>query len=156
VAKEDGLKVQAAVVSYGVFDMNKTAQDGFESPGNMFWKFANSQARGLFGDKLNVKDNPDYYKAVSPIYFIPQASDYQLPPQFVHVGSLDKTTPPEAAQHYVDLLKAAKQPVEYKVYQNKDHAYLDNGCNWAKSCFDKDAVEPVHDIILFLNKTLKQ
>lgn len=155
VAKEDGLKVQAAVVSYGAFDLYKAAQGGFESPDNMFWKFGKAEARGLFGNSINVNDNADYYKAVSPIYFIPKASEYPLPPQFVHVGSRDKTTPPEAAQHYVDLLKAGQQPVEYKVYAGKDHAYLDNGCNWAGSCFDKDAVEPVNDIINFLNKTLK-
>lgn len=155
VAKEDGLKVQAAVVSYGAFDLYKAAQGDFETPKNMFWKFANAEARGLFGNKITTKNNADYYKAVSPIYWVPTSSEYPLPPQFVHVGSLDKTTPPEAAQAYVDLLKAGKQPVEYKVYPGKNHAYLDNGCNWANSCFDKDAVEPVNDIIAFLRKTLK-
>ncbi len=155
VAKEDGLKVQAAVVSYGAFDLYKAAQGDFETPKNMFWKFANAEARGLFGNKITTKSNADFYKAVSPIYWVPTSSEYPLPPQFVHVGSLDKTTPPEAAQAYVDLLKAGKQPVEYKVYPGKNHAYLDNGCNWANSCFDKDAVEPVNDIIAFLRKTLK-
>lgn len=154
VAKEDGLKVQAAVVSYAAFDLYKAAQNGFESPSNMFWKFGNAEPRGLFGKNINVKDNADYYKAISAIYWVPTATEYPLPPQFVHVGSLDKTTPPAAAQAYVDLLKAGNQPVEYKVYPNKNHAYLDNGCNWANSCFDKDAVEPVNDIIQFLNKTL--
>ncbi|WP_323813605.1 alpha/beta hydrolase [Cellvibrio sp. NN19] len=156
IAKEDGLKVQAAVVSYAAFDLYKAAQNGFESPGNMFWKFGNAEPRGLFGDDINVKDNADYYKAVSPIYWVPNAKEYKLPPQFVHVGSLDKTTPPEAAQAYVDLLKVGNQPVEYKLYADKNHAYLDNGCNWANSCFDKDAVEPVNDIISFLQKTLAQ
>lgn len=155
VAQEDGLKVQAAVVSYGAFDLYKTAQGDFETPKNMFWKFANAEARGMFGNKITTKNNADYYKAVSPIYWVPVSSEYKLPPQFVHVGSLDKTTPPEAAQAYVDLLTAGKQPVEYKVYPGKNHAYLDNGCNWANSCFDKDAVEPVNDIIAFLRKTLK-
>ena len=156
VAKEDGLKVQAAVVSYGAFDLYEAAAKGnFESPSNMFWKFANAEARGLFGNDINVKDNADYYKAVSPIYFVPKASEYPLPPQFVHVGSLDTITPPKAAQHYVDLLKAGKQPVEFKVYPNKNHAYLDNGCNWAGSCFARDALWPMDDIINFLNKTLK-
>lgn len=155
VAQEDGLKVQAAVVSYGAFDLYKTAQGDFETPKNMFWKFANAEARGMFGNKITTKNNADYYKAVSPIYWVPASSEYKLPPQFVHVGSLDKTTPPEAAQAYVDLLTAGKQPVEYKVYPGKNHAYLDNGCNWANSCFDKDAVEPVNDIIAFLRKTLK-
>ena len=156
VAKEDGLKVQAAVVSYGAFDLYKTAKGDFETANNIFWKFANAEARGIFGNKINTNDNADYYKAVSPIYFVPTATEYPLPPQFVHVGSLDKTTPPEAAKGYVDLLKAGKQPVEYKVYPGKNHAFLDNGCNWANSCFDKDAVEPVKDIIEFLQKTLKE
>ncbi len=156
VAKEDGLKVQAAVVSYAAFDLYKVAQGGFESPSNMFWKYGKAEARGLFGNSINVKDNADYYKAVSPIYWVPKAKKYKLPPQFVHVGGRDKTTPAEAAQHYVDLLKAAKQPVEYKVYPEKDHAYLDNGCNWAGSCFDKDAVDPVNDIIAFLKRTLSK
>lgn len=155
VAQEDGLKVQAAVVSYGAFDLYKTAQGDFETPKNLFWKFANAEARGLFGKDINTRSNPDYYQAVSPIYFVPTSSEYKLPPQFVHVGSLDKTTPPSAAQHYVDLLKAGKQPVEYKVYPGKNHAYLDNGCNWAGSCFDKDARWPIDDIIHFLTKTLK-
>ena len=155
VAQEDGLKVQAAVVSYAAFDLHARAIGDFETDKNKFWGFANAKARGLFGDKVNARDNPDYYKAISPIYFVPNASDYRLPPQFVHVGSLDKATPPSAAQGYVDLLKAAKQPVEFKVYPNKNHAYLDNGCNWDGSCFERDARWPVDDIIAFLNKTLK-
>ncbi len=155
IAKADGLKVQAAVISYGAFDIHGAALDGFETISNGFWLFAKSLPRGLFGDKINVKDNPDYYKAVSPIYFVPKASEYKLPPQFVHVGSKDKTTPPASAQRYVDLLKAGKQPVEYKVYPGKDHAYLDNGCNWSGSCFENDARWPVEDIIAFLNKTLR-
>ncbi len=153
VAKEDGLKVQAAIVSYGAFDLYARAKGDFETPNNQLWKRANAEARGLFGNDINVNDNADYYKAVSPIFFIPKASDYKLPPQFVHVGSLDKATPPSSAQHYVDLLRAGKQPVEYKVYPGKNHAYLDNGCNWAGSCFEKDARLPIDDIIIFLNKT---
>ena len=157
VAKEDGLKVQAAVISYAAFDLYaRVAKTGFETASNQFWTFANAEPRGLFGRDINATDHPDYYKAASPIYWVPKASEYQLPPQFVHVGSLDKTTPPEAAQAYVDLLKASQQPVEYKVYPNKNHAYLDNGCNWANSCFDKDAVEPVNEIIAFLKKALAQ
>lgn len=155
VAQEDGLKVQAAVISYGAFDVVAAAKRGFESASNLFWKFANAEPRGALGEGINLQDNPAYYEAVSPIYFVPKASEYKLPPQFVHVGTLDKTTPPAAAQQYVDLLRAGKQPVQYKVYPNKNHAYLDNGCNWVGSCFDKDALWPMEDIIGFLNKTLK-
>lgn len=154
IAREDGLKVQAAVVSYGAFDLYFAAQGGFETASNGFWKFANATPRGLFGNDINLNDHPEYYKAVSPIYFVPKASDYPLPPQFVHVGTLDQATPPATAQQYVDLLRAGKQPVEFKVYPGKNHAYLDNGCNWTGSCFDKDALWPMEDIINFLNKTL--
>ena len=157
IAKEDGLKVQAAIISYAAFDLyERVAKTDFETASNMFWKFANAKPRGLFGDNINATDNSDYYKAASPIYFVPKASEYKLPPQFVHVGSLDTTTPEATSQQYVDLLKANKQPVEYKVYPNKNHAYLDNGCNWANSCFDKDAVEPVADMINFLKKVFPQ
>lgn len=156
VAQEDGLKVQAAVVSYGAFDVYASAKNGCETKSNIFWGFAKATPRGLFGDKVNLQDNPDYYKAVSPIYFVPKADEYRLPPQFVHVGSIDKSTPPEFAQRYVDLLTANGQPVEYKVYPGKNHAYLDSGCNSGLgSCFDKDALGPIADIITFLNKTLK-
>lgn len=155
IAKEDGLKVQAAVISYGAFDIYASAQGGFETASNMFWMFAKSMPRGLFGKKINVKNHPDYYKAVSPIYFVPNAKDYKLPPQFVHVGSEDNTTPPASAEHYVQLLKEGGQTVEYKVYPGKKHAYLDSGCNAALgSCFDKDAVGPIADIIQFLKNTL--
>lgn len=156
VAQEDGLKVQAAIISYAAFDLyERVVETGFETASNSFWKFANAEPRGLFGKGINPNDNSDYYRAASPILFIPKASEYRLPPQFVHVGSLDTATPATTAQHYVDLLKAGKQPVAYKVYPNKNHAYLDNGCNWAGSCFDKDALWPMDDIISFLNKTLK-
>ena len=154
IAQEDGLKVQAAIISYGAFDMFEVVQEGFETPSNSFWQFSQSEARGLFGNHINAKDQPAYYQAVSPINWIPNASDYRLPPQFVHVGSEDKATPPASAQAYVDLLKAAGQPVTYKVYPGKNHAYLDSGCNWVGSCFATGALWPVEDMIGFLHKTL--
>ena len=155
IAKEDGLKVQAAIISYGVFDIEARARADFETEKNNFWKLSNARARGLFGDGINVNTHEEFYRAISPLYAIPKASDYKLPPQFVHVGSADKGTPPAMAEEYVNRLKAAGQRVEYKVYPNKNHAYLDNGCNWANSCFDRDALWPVEDMIAFLNKTLR-
>lgn len=153
VAKEDGLKIQAAVISYGAFDLYKAAQGGFESPSNIFWQLAQAKARGIFGDKISVDKNPDFYKAVSPIYSIPQATDYKLAPQYVHVGSTDTTTPPAAAQQYVEAMKAAGQSVEFKIYEGRNHAFLDNGCNeFLKVCFERDAVDPLNDIIQFLDE----
>ena len=154
IAREDGLKVQAAIISYGAFDLIEVAQEGFETSSNTFWQLSQAEARGLFGNHINAKDQPAHYQAVSPIYWVPKASAYRLPPQFVHVGSEDKATPPAAAQAYVDLLKAAGQPVEFKVYPGKNHAYLDKGCNWVGSCFATGALWPVEDMIGFLRKTL--
>ena len=83
-------------------------------------------------------------------------SVYKLPPQFVHVGSIDNTTPPAAAKDYVDQLKKAGQAVEFKEYEGKNHAFLDSGCNdYFKSCFEKVAPDALDDIIKFLEKTLK-
>ncbi|GGY85235.1 hypothetical protein GCM10011613_32940 [Cellvibrio zantedeschiae] len=156
VAKADGLKVQAAIISYGAFDLYGAAQNNFEKPSNMFWAFAKADARGIFGSSINVTDNANYYKAVSPIYNIPLASTYKLPPQFVHVGSKDNTTPPAAVKAYVEQLEKAGQPVEFKLYEGKNHAFLDTGCNeFLKMCFDKDAPDALNDILHFLEKTLK-
>lgn len=156
VAKADGLKVQAAVISYGAFDLYGSAQNGFEKPTNFFWSIAKADARGIFGNAINVNDNANYYKAVSPIYNIPQVSSYKLPQQFVHVGTKDTTTPPDSVKKYVEQLQKAGQPVELKIYEGKNHAFLDSGCNeFLKSCFDKDAPVALDDIIQFLQKTLK-
>lgn len=156
VAKHDGLKVQAAVISYGAFDLYNAALNNFEKPSNIFWSIGKADARGIFGDKINVNDNADYYKAVSPIYNIPQASVYKLPPQFIHVGSKDNTTPPAAVKNYVDQLEKAGQSVEFKLYEGKSHAFLDSGCSeYFKSCFDKVAPDALDDILQFLKKTLK-
>lgn len=156
IAQADGLKVQAAVISYGAFDMYANASNGFEKPSNIFWALAKSEARGVFGKTINVTDNADYYKAVSPIYNIPAATSYKLPPQFIHVGSTDNTTPPASVKLYVEALQKAGQTVEFKLYEGKNHAFLDSGCNeFLKTCFDKDAPDTLNDMIHFLEKTLK-
>lgn len=156
LAQADGLKVQAAVISYGAFDMYANATNGFEKPSNIFWSLAKADARGIFGSSINVTDNANYYKAVSPIYNIPSVSSYKLPPQFIHVGSTDNTTPPASVKNYVEALQKAGQSVEFKIYEGKNHAFLDSGCNeFLKTCFDKDAPDTLNDIIKFLEKTLK-
>lgn len=156
IAKKDGLKVQAAILSYGAFDFYEIANNGFESPTNIFWLLAKTKPRGIFGEDINVKDNPDYYKAISPIYNIPQASDYKLPPQFVMVGSRDGVTKPEAVKKYAGAVEKAGQPLEFKLYEGRNHAFLDNDCNkHLGTCFDRDAPEALDDMLVFLNKTLK-
>jgi acetyl esterase len=156
VAKNDGLKVQAAVISYGAFDLYNAALNNFEKPSNVFWSLAKADARGIFGNTINVNDNANYYKAVSPIFNIPLVSAYKLPPQFIHVGSKDNTTPPTAVKNYVEQLEKAGQAVEFKLYEGKSHAFLDSGCSeYFKSCFEKVAPGTLDDILLFLEKTLK-
>lgn len=156
VASEDGLRVQAAVISYGAFDIEAAAKNNFETGQNIFWQFANAKARGLFGDDISVSANSDFYRAVSPLYLIPKASDYTLPPQFHHVGSADMTTPEASIKHYVEASQMAGQEVELKVYRGFNHAYLDSGClEVFGSCFNTHAVLALQDIVPFLDKHLK-
>nr|WP_325027369.1 alpha/beta hydrolase [Microbulbifer pacificus] len=155
IAKEDSLRVQAAVLSYGSFDIFQSALKGFESPNNFFWQMGNAKARGIFGETYRVENQPELYKAVSPIYLVPESADYRLPPVFAHVGSRDTTTPPTAVEAFVTRLRAAGQPVEYKLYPGKNHAFLDNGCNeYLGTCFDRDAPDTLDDMIGFLQRTL--
>jgi len=156
VAAEDGLAVQAAVLSYGDFDLYADAQQGFETPDNIFWKLGNAEARGIFGADIALTDHPAFYKAVSPLYLVPAASDYPLPPTFAFVGSRDTTTPPAAVKQFVDKMRAAGQPVEFKVYPGKNHAFLYSGCNeFLGNCFAKDAPDTLDDMIAFLDQHLR-
>lgn len=152
VAAEDGMSIQAAIPSYGAFDLLAAAQGGFERESNFFWQMGGAKARGLFGSSFNVESNPEMYKAVSPIYLIPEVSEKKLPPQFFHVGSKDSTTPPVAVKAYFDKLKEAGQHGEYWLYEGRNHAYLDSGSNeFLGNSFEKDAIEPLNRMIRFLN-----
>ncbi|WP_420386026.1 carboxylesterase family protein [Roseivirga sp.] len=152
VAAEGGLSVQAAIPSYGAFDMLAAAQGGFEKESNFFWQMGGAKARGLFGNDFNVTDHPEMYKAVSPAYLIPSSSGKKLPPQFFHVGSEDQTTPPVAVKAYFDQLKAKGHTAEYWLYEGRNHAYLDSGKNeFLGNSFEEDAIEPLNRMIKFLD-----
>lgn len=155
VAKKDGARVQAVVLSYTAFDLLGVVKNGgFETSENMFWKWANATPRGLFGDGITVESRPDFYKAVSSINYIPNKKDYKLPPQFVHVGSKDFLLDP--AKQYVEELKKAGQKVELKIYEGKGHGFLDSGCNdYTGGCFKDLATPTLDDMIVFLEKVLK-
>ncbi len=156
IAAEDGLQVQAAVVSYGAFNMEARALGGFETAANGFWSWGGASPRGIFGDDFNAIDHPERYKAVSPYHHIPTADEYKLPPQFHHVGDLDQTTPEAVIREYVEKIKLAGQPVEMKVFEGFTHAYLDSGCNeFLNSCFDTHAIPALKTILPFLDKHLK-
>ena len=156
VAKVDGARVQAGVLSYAAYDLFSVGKGNFEAPDNKFWEWAKATPRGIFGAGINVETNPEFYKAVSPLYSVPNSKERKLPPQFIYVGSNDGLTTPEVASRFVDLLKQAGQPVEFKIYEGKGHGFLDSGCNdYNKGCFKDLAVPVLDDVIVFLNKTFK-
>jgi acetyl esterase/lipase len=156
LAANDILKVQAAVVSYGAFNMEARVLGGFETALNGFWQWAGVSPRGVFGIEFNVQDDPEMYRAVSPYHNIPSVQDYKLPPQYHHVGNLDQTTPELVIKEYVDLMEEAGQEVEFRVFEGFTHAYLDSGCNdFLQSCFESHAVPALETIIPFLDKHLK-
>lgn len=149
---ENALEVQAAVLSYGSFDMEANARGGFESPANFFWTMAGAEARPIFGSKISVAKNPEYYRGVSPIYLIPEAEDRKLPPQFLLVGSKDDLTTPTLVKAYADKLEAAGHPVTYWVHEGRPHAFLDSGSNeFLGIKFEEDAIPALEEIIRFLD-----
>jgi len=150
-----GIQVQAAVLSYAVFDLQARAFADFETAKNGFWAMGKASARGFFGAGINVHSHPELYRALSPLYLIPKAHQRRLPPQFVHVGSRDALTTPDSARQYVDALDQAGHRSELHIYPGLNHAFLDNDCNeYLGNCFDRDAKAPLDDIIRFLNETL--
>jgi len=155
VAANGGLRVQAAVLSYGAFDMDDRTQNGFESADNFFWQMAGAEPRGIFGKDFSIDTHPALYRATSPIHLIPDVRKRKLPPMFVHVGSRDTTTPPDAVRAFAEKLKSAGQSVAYKEYAGKNHAFLDTGCNeYLGNCFDEDAPDTLDDMIRFMHKRL--
>lgn len=154
-ALQQALQVQAAVLSYGVFDVTARAEQGFETASNGFWQWAGVTPRGLFGPKVSVQQQRAWYDAVSPIRQIKPATTQPLPVQLLQVGANDTTTPPTAVQAYAQALQQAGQPVHMQVFPARNHAYLDNGCNAAlQMCFERDAIEPLQQMLLFLQQQL--
>ncbi|MDZ7869084.1 MAG: alpha/beta hydrolase [Rheinheimera sp.] len=155
ISAAGGIQVQAAVLSYAVFDLQARAFADFETAKNGFWAMGNANPRGFFGAGINVHSHPELYRALSPLYLIPKARERQLPPQFVHVGSRDALTTPDSARQYVEAVKRAGHHSELHIYPGLNHAFLDNDCNeFLGNCFDRDAKKPLDDIIRFLLETL--
>lgn len=154
ILNEDMLKVQAAIISYGTFDIYGACKgSGFESQQNFFWTMGGAQARGLFGNDYTVETHAELYKAVSPIYHIPDAKDYQLPPQLFTVGSKDNTTSPESIKTYVAKVKEAGHPAKLWIYEGKPHAFLDSGSNeFLGTSFENDAIEAINIMVEFLDE----
>ncbi|MEO0331050.1 MAG: alpha/beta hydrolase [Bacteroidota bacterium] len=153
IKAKNGLEVQAGVINYGAVSVyNKVKNEGFEEQ-NLFWNQANAEARGFFGDSINIDDHPEYYRAVSPISVVPNNSEKPLPPLLLTVGSEDNLVTPEMVANYQDTLIAAGHgDAELWIYQGRPHAFLDSGSNFFLGTnFRKDAVPALNRMIHFLN-----
>ncbi len=140
VAQEHGLEVQAAILSYGAFDIFQGATDGFESVLNPFWLASGSLPRGVFGSDRNVTEHPELYRALSPAHNIPPSRERRLPPQLLTIGTDDPVVSPASVNAYLEKLRSAGHPAEYWAYDGRSHAFLDSGSNaLLGSSFEADA-----------------
>jgi len=153
VKKEEGLEIQAAILSYGSYDIYTTSLKGFEKMKNFFWLISGSLPRGIFGKNFNAVDNPDMYKVVSPFFNIPMASERKLPPQLLTVGSKDKLVTPYSVKAYKEKMESSGQQVEYWEYQGQGHAFLDSNSDFfVGNNFEANAPKALDIMISFLNK----
>ncbi|MFK7950891.1 MAG: alpha/beta hydrolase [Saprospiraceae bacterium] len=153
IAKKDGLKVQAAMLSYGAFDIYDAAEQGYENR-NFFWVKGRAEPRGMMGKEYSHKTHPELYKKVSPMYNIPNVTDKKLPPLLFTVGSEDETTPPESIEKYIGKLKTAGHTnIQYWIHENRPHAFLDAGKNrFLKINFEDDGIPALDKMLVFLNE----
>ena len=150
------MSVQASILSYGAFDIYSSAIYGLETSNNPFWFFSGSSPRGVFGEEYAYFTHPEMYKALSPIFNIPKSEDRVLPLQFLLVGSKDKLTTPEFVQDYKEELESKGHPVDFWIYQDRGHAFLDSGTNYfLGNSFEKDAPEALNRMIKFLDKVFR-
>jgi acetyl esterase/lipase len=152
VVSNHGLAVQAAILSYPALDIYQNGDNSFESWKNPFWLVSGSIPRGVFGDAYNAKSNPELYKAISPLYSIPNTRAKILPPQLIVIGSEDRLIKPSMTEEYYDKLKQAGHPAQYWVHEGRGHAYLDSGSNFILgTSFERDAPEALNVMMDFLN-----
>jgi len=153
VAAAKGLEVQAAVISYGAFDIYQIAlKEGLEKPSNFFWQMGGAQPRGIFGESYTPEQDSLRYKMVSPIYNIPKSTERKLPPQLFTVGSEDNLTTPASVKAYVEQVQAAGHPATLWIHEGRPHAFMDSGKNEFLGIeFEKDAVPALEHILVFLD-----
>ena len=157
IAEKNGLNVQAAILSYGAFNVYQSARDGFEGMANPFWLVAGSLPRGVFGEDYNVEEHPGMYKAVSPVFNVPNAATRELPPQLLTAGSEDSLVTPESVKAYVEQLSSAGHQVQYWEYEGRSHAFLDSGSNVILgSSFEADAPIALDRMIMFLDEVFDE
>lgn len=142
VADSRGAEVQAALLSYGAFDLYGRGKGDFESWKNPFWYMGGALPRGIFGDAYNAETHPGLYKGVSPLHNVPLSSERTLPPQLLTVGTDDPLTTPAMVQAYLQKLRDAGHRADYWEHQGKSHAFLDS-----RESFAEDA-PPALDVML--------
>jgi acetyl esterase/lipase len=103
--------IKAAAPSYGVFD---------------------AQSLGRFVQGLSEDDA----KAVVPMDNVPEVRKRAVP-QFLTLGTLDRTVGREPMEQYVQLLKDKGQRVEYHLIDGASHAFFD----WKPDQRTKDTFE---------------
>lgn len=152
LALQGGLDVQAAILSYGAYDIYQAALGGFERLFNPFWLMSGSMPRRVFGDEYNAMDNPELYRALSPIYNIPNSTQRKLPPQLLTAGSEDSVVTPASVKDYVAKLQSAGHEAQYWEHEGRPHAFLDSGSNRMLGIrFEDDAPQALDVMIDFLD-----
>jgi len=152
IRDQNWMEVQAAVLNYAALDIYALAKMGYEHQNNVFWQGAGVEPRGIFSQNYNVDDHPELYRAVSPMHTIPSASERQLPPQLLTIGTEDDLISPSQIRQYQKLLEDAGQPAVYWEHEGRPHAYLDSGRNERLGIsFEKDAPEALDRMIAFLD-----
>jgi len=143
-----GVQVQAAILSYGAFDIEQAALDGFEGWSNVFWLMGGAMPRSIFGGAISVASHPDLYRLVSPSANVPGSHERQLPPQLLTVGTEDTLTTPELVGAYAQLLLSAGHEVEFWQHEGRPHAFLDSGSNRVLGIRFEDDAPPALDVML--------
>ena len=156
IAADDGLAVQAAILSYGVFDLSGRAGSGFESWKNPFWYFGGALPRGVFGSDYNVQSHPELYHGVSPTQHT-CCNRASAAAATATVGSEDAVTTPASVQDYQAALIAAGQSARYWEHEGRGHAFLDSGSNSLLGVSFADNAPQALDVMLkFLNDVFYQ
>ena len=107
------------------------------------------------GKKFNPVDHPEIYKAISPIYNIPEVSQRKLPPQLLTSATKDRISPVKMIKQYANALRDKNQEFEYWEHLNRNHAYLDSGKTiYAGNDFKKDGIPALKVMMKFFDKHL--
>lgn len=126
-AKESLMAIKAAAPSYGVFDTGSLGRF----------------VQGLDGEAQ---------KAVAPDHNIPAVKDRAIP-QYLVLGTLDRTVGREPMEKYVEHLHAAGQKAELIIIEGAEHAFFD----WkpdqrTKDTFAKYGVPYAADMMRFFDE----